>query len=376
MSSKPLVLRFENISGISFASQFLGSDDFDINCLRSICRDLGIPLFKKKSDLVRHIENSFTNTNQHEIAENIIIPRLIKRDRRWIAFKIGKIDINKLPQKKDAAQIVFEQGESNTWYGPILMQDENAYYYINFEFINHWEFDKKTNQPELRQIRWLRFARVTGNVVSLHWQGFYAADDEGNAENEKQFPYWKYIPNLFSELENLFGVRLIDPNLSEFVLDNLWSKYRSVNGSEWTDLRIRAESGGVSLNARSAGANNPQDLDIQGIKHLARTLSLSVSTGIKLGLSPDEIVNLQEIILRTLIREFGAKSYEFSLVKDGERLFKSHIYFGMRPNFPTADSFPHIRCYTGWKSDRDQFTFILDHLLLNNENKLIQTTLV
>jgi hypothetical protein len=210
----------------------------------------------------------------------------------------------------------------------------------------------------------------------LHWQGFYAADEADATEHQSQLPYWKYIPQLFDELKSLLSVKLIDPMLNQFVLDNLWDKYRKKDGYDWTDLRIRAESGGVSLNARSAGANNSTDIDIRGIKHLARTLSLSVSDGMNLGLTPDSVDNLQEIILRTLIREFGAKSYEFSLVRGGENLIKAHIYFGMRPSIPTADCFPHIHCYTSWKSDKDQFAFILNHLLLNDADKLIQPTLV
>ena len=73
MQSKQLVLRFD-IHGIPFASQFLGYDDFDIDCLKSICKELNIRSSGKKADLVRYIENAFTNTNQREIAENIIIP--------------------------------------------------------------------------------------------------------------------------------------------------------------------------------------------------------------------------------------------------------------------------------------------------------------
>lgn len=375
MQSKPLVLRYD-VQGIPFAALFLGSDDFDVDCLKNICKDLNIQSSGKKVDLVRYIENAFTNSNLREIAENIIIPNLIRRNRRWFAFKLGKINIHSLPKMKDITEVVFEVGEANTWYGPVLIPEENASYYINFEFVTHYEIDEKTEKSEFRQIRWLRFARITGDVVSLHWQGFYAADDADATEHEKQLRYWEYVPKLFDELKSLLKTNLTDPNLSQFVLDNLWNKYRNKNGHQWEDLRIRAESGGVSLNARSAGTNNSADIDVKGIAHLARTISLSVSDEMNLGLPPDGINNLQEVILRTLIRAFGAKSYEFSLVKGGENLIKAHIYFGMKPNFPTADCFPHIHCYTSWKSDREQFAFILDNLLLNNADKLIQTTLV
>ena len=276
----------------------------------------------------------------------------------------------------DPAELVFEIGSSNAWYGPIWIEEEKSNYYISFQLISHWEFDAKTKESEEKQIRWLRFARVTSDAVSIHWQGFYAAEDSDVVEREAQLRYWEYIPTLFDDLEQLLKVKLIYPNLNKLVLDTLWDKYRNKNGFLWQDLRIRAESGGVSLNARSAGSHGEGELDVTGLKHLARTLSLSISNEMVLKLSPDDIEKLQEVILRTLIRQFGAKSYEFSLMHDRQKIIKAHIYFGMKPTFPTADSFPHIHCYVSWQKDREQFSFILDNLLINNADQPIQPKLI
>ena len=377
MQSKPLVIRHD-IYGIPFAAQFLGSNDFDIECLKIICRELNIKLSGKKADFVRYIEDYFTNSNQHEIAKNLIIPALINRNRMWLSFKLGKTDFNRLPTMADPAELVFNVGIPKTFYGPIFIKnDKKVCFYLNFELLPHWEIDKN-NEYQKRAIRWLRIIRVTQNVISIHWQSFYNADNDDISDRETQLRYWEYIPNLFDDISNLLGVTLHDPNLSQLVLDELWERYR--NPQDWEDLRIRAESGGVSLNARSAGSRNNDDgeiIDIKGIKHLARTISLAVIDEIHIQKKDGEIRKLEEVILRTMIKQFGAKSYEFSLVKNNEKLLKAHIYFGMKPKFPTKDCFPHIHFYTSWKNDKEQFDFILDNLLLKNaDDRFIQSKLV
>jgi hypothetical protein len=151
--------------------------------------------------------------------------------------------------------------------------------------------------------------------------------------------------------------------LHDLVLTQFWKLYRIDNNYNWTDLRIRAESGGVSLNAQSAGVDIDADLDVKGIKHLAQVISNSVINHLGLNLNEYKQKELQEAILQTLIRKFGAKSYEFSLEQNGERLIKAHIYFGMKPGIPGPDSFPHIHSYTTWKNDKDQLAFIVRHIL-------------
>ncbi len=180
------------------------------------------------------------------------------------------------------------------------------------------------------------------------------------------------------DFEKLLQTRLTSPNLHDFVLYQLWGAYRGQNDVQWDDLRIRAESGGVSLSARSAGASADTELDIQGINHLANVIGLSVEKKLNLSLGITEHNQLKETILQTLIRQFGAKSYEFLLQVDGLKKIKSHIYFGMKPSFPGPDSFPHINFHTSWKDDQEQFSFILDQIevLPRRPNEPEQTRLL
>lgn len=72
---------------------------------------------------------------------------------------------------------------------------------------------------------------------------------------------------------------------------------------------------------------------------------------------------IDDVILRTLIREFGALSYEFSLESTtGEKVFRAHSYFGSKVDSPTPDSFPHLQATISWGSDLDQIKFLLKHV--------------
>jgi len=258
--------------------------------------------------------------------------------------------------------LVYSEGTSE-WYGPIVLpEDEKSKWYIKPIFIEHWELDDITKKPIQRAIRWLVYAKVTDGVLSFHWQGFTYSDDEDSTKQESQFPYWNYIPKIIEEFEHLIGRKLVFPNLHQFVLHQLWDYYRAQNGYTWTDLRIRAESGGVSLNARSAGAGGDVEIDVKGINHLAHTLSLSVVKELGLSLEKPEQQHLQDHILQTIIRQFGAKSYEFSLECDSVKVIKAHFYFGMKPNYPSPDAFPHVNCHTSWKSDTNQLEFIINQI--------------
>ncbi len=192
-------------------------------------------------------------------------------------------------------------------------------------------------------------------------QGFSYAESINRAESASQFPYWLYIPDFFDELEGVLETELQSPNLHDLVLYQLWDRFRLDQDYTWTDLRIRAESGGVSLSARSSGSI--VEIDVRGINHLARTLRRSVNRELRSqGLTMPSEEKMDEVILRTLIREFGAKSYELSLERGQEDLFKAHIYFGMKPDSPGPDSFPHLNCFTSWRNPVEQLQFLLQFI--------------
>ena len=364
MSSKPLVIRYD-LQGIPFALQFLAAEDFDVATLKRICKELEINQVGKKNVLLGYIE-SFLTSDHDLSATTVILYNLIRKAKKWFTFKQGKHGT--LPSQNNPADIIYSEGKEE-WYGPInLPEDPSENWYIRQSFILEWEIDTTTNKPIQRAIRWLLFAKVTPEGISYHWQGFSHSEDENSIKRESQFRYWDYVPNIIKEFEAIVGGNFEFPNLYNFVLHQLWDNYRGQDGFTWTDQRIRAESGGVSLNARSAGVTNDVEIDVRGINSLANTLTLSVIRELGLPLDIQKQHNLQEKILRTIIREFGAKSYEFSLEHYSDKLIRAHIYFGAKPNFPGPDSFPHINCIIGWKSDQDQLNFIVNQLKTLPEN--------
>lgn len=170
-----------------------------------------------------------------------------------------------------------------------------------------------------------------------------------------------------------FGERAyLEPiNLHRVVLDTLWDKYRhDKENYDWEDRRIRAEAGGVSLNARAAGRGQVE-LNVKGIKRLAQTIRESIVVELrkysdaKLP-TPEQ---LDETILRTLIKDFGALSYELVLEdKLGNCMFRAHCYFGTKSGFKSQDIFPHINFHSSYRSDEEQLRFLLSHLDQQYEN--------
>jgi len=358
MSSKALVVKYD-IQGVPFAVQFLAADDFDVQTLKHICRDLGINQIGKKNILLGHIEKYLQSDRNFTAVEPILF-NLVRRAKKFFTFKQGVI--SSFPSLASAAEIIYSEGKEE-WYGPIsLPEEQSGNWYIRPSFIPTWEIDVTTKKPEKFQIRWLLFAKVTNELITYHWQGCSYAVDQNSTERESQFPYWNHVPDLISEFERRMGLNLEFPNLHELILIRLWDFYRAKDGFKWEDIRIRAESGGVSLSAKSGGVSDDVEIDLRGINHLANTLALSVVRELGITLDVVRQRHLQEGILQTIIRHFGAKSYEFSLKDNESRLLKSHVYFGMKPNFPSPDSFPHVNCHTTWKSDQQQLGFLVEQI--------------
>jgi hypothetical protein len=170
------------------------------------------------------------------------------------------------------------------------------------------------------------------------------------------------VPRLFSEFEGFVHANITPANLQELVLHVLWEKYRYDSSYKWTDRRIRAEAGGVSLSARAGAVT---EINVGGIRHLARTIRASVETELsqkhrQLLPEPD---SFDEAILRTLIREFGTLSYEFGIEESsGRPLFGAHAYFGSKPRTSSPDSLPHLNVHISKISEIEQLQFVLDHL--------------
>lgn len=357
MSIDAFVIRYR-LEGIPFAAQFLASPDFDLETLKDISRRLDLPVSGKRAEFIDRIVSSSIGQNERSAA---VLESFVLRRRGWVMFQTGRVP--KLPDCLNPAELLYTEGRED-WYGPIMRPlDTEARWYIRPVFISHWETpDGATSTPQQCVIRWLCLARVSEHVLSLHWRGFsFAQSPSESGGRSSQYPYWEKVPSIFDEITRLTGARLSQPNLHNLILHALWERYRYDRSGRWTDRRIRAESGGVSL---SAHAGAVAELDVGGIRRLANAIRRSISADFETKHQttgqpdPDR---LEEVVLRTLLREFGTLSYEFSLETGNEKVFRAHSYFGLKPNASSPDSFPHLNIFTTWRDDLEQLHFLLGH---------------
>ena len=366
MPIEAFVMRYQE--GEVFTEQFLSSPDFHVEALKQIVEDLrGHATGKPRSELVTYILRELRNPEKRDVA-NKIMKRLVCRKKDWMSVKVGTV--THIPMCEPIQRLVMSEGQEQ-WYGPTENPDDGgAYWYIRPVFVNHWEYNETLEKMQLLPVRWLCFARVTEESISLHWRGFSYAEsknpssEEKNSARNSQFPFWSYVPTLFDEIENLSKAKVSFIPLHKLVLHQMWQHYMDESGYRWTHRRIRAESSGVSLNAHAGGV---YDINADGILHLATT----VRNAVQIELRSKYKVNLpdpgrfDEVILRTLIREYGALSYEFSLDQGGSQLFRAHCYFGQKQMDKSQDSFPHMRVFISQRSDLEQLAFLLEFLREN-----------
>jgi hypothetical protein len=371
MAIDAFVLRYRFEEEFPFIASFLGSPDFDTRTLQGICQEFGLSYARNKSDLAQRIAETCKISQQ---AQKIVIQHLIGRNKSWFSVKVGRIV--ERPTCDNPIGLLVSEGDPK-WYGPIdYPSDSSGSWYIRPVFVPHWETSEDSTEVMQYSVRWLCFARITDQAISLLWRGFSHADSADSAQRyNSQFHYWEHIPTLFEEIEGLANARVSFINLHNLILHRLWDRYRDDPSYKWLDRRIRAESGGVAL---SAHAGTVVEFEAAGIRRLAYTIRSSIEreldTEHHLRLPDPE--NFDEVILRTLLREFGALSYELSLEnEDGDKLFRTHNYFGLKPKASSSDSFPHSRIFTTWRDDLGQLEFLLDHLGANDAGRLAQAPL-
>lgn len=123
----------------------------------------------------------------------------------------------------------------------------------------------------------------------------------------------------------------------------MWDKYLNNKPYNWKHIRIRAEASGLAINAHSSGV---QEIDVRGLQALSQHIAKSVLSKLHLDDDTESMSNVEDAILLTMIKEWGTKSYEFSLDRGLEGLFRAHCYFGLKPNSKTQDSLQHFKCYS------------------------------
>lgn len=164
---------------------------------------------------------------------------------------------------------------------------------------------------------------------------------------------------------------------------------------KWQHLKIRAEKEGILLSA-STGI---REMDVGGLD----TLTLALAKGVlgSLGTpSPEQLVRAQAAVLKTLLHQWGTKSYEFALTakpephlnpfddddydeedeEDGEDegrmrpkkkniVCRAYSYFGtkralaghLEPDRVTQDSFPHVKAYMQSGGSASALAFFRQH---------------
>lgn len=279
--------------------------------------------------------------------EQILLP-YVKQSRTWLSLKKGSCTIT---PNLNSAEILLTQFGQDGWYGPIheVTQPEKKWY------IRTYKIDDSTSQTNKRDIRWSVIAEVAKDYVAFSWDGFTYSSQR--VEQRTQFPFWNHIPSFIDELANHCQTNWKYPPLHKLILHDMWDKYLNCIPYKWRHLRIRAESSGLVINAHSAGV---QEINVKGLKALSEKLANSVLQ--KLGIADDKtkMVDAEDAILLTLIKEWGTKSYEFQLDREltpseieaetlkkvtRKCLIRTHCYFGLKPDSKTQDSFLHLRCY-------------------------------
>lgn len=373
-------------SGYEFLEKFLSSPDFLSKTLYEIN-----PLHRSfnKTQKASEIINLL---KQGVLTKNEILLSYVKQTRNWLSFK-KKSKTLSFPQFQDPL-ILLENFGDDGWYGPIKDPDSSRVWYIYILKIS--DFTHRGIQNNLtvdqRFIRWSVIAEVSQHYLSLIWNNFTYNDSVNiNDENRHQFPFWIHIHNLFNDLSSELKVQLTDINLHELILIKMWDKYLSDKNYQWRHIRIRAFASGVALNAHSSGV---QDININGLQALSTELAKSSlrAMGISIDNDRQNLHTVENFLLRTLIKEWGTKSYEFSLereilvtdsssgsdiiVEDEsiinsntrivlKKLFKAHCYFGHSVSNPTyQDSLQHLNCSLPFGGSKQALEFLVELLEL------------
>ena len=344
-------------SGIDFCIQFLSSPEFNKLTLRKLAPSASSK--EKKHDLALRVAHAL---EQSQLTPNQVLLEYVTQPRRWLSLKQGQCE--KTPNLQSPAQLLWEFGEQG-WYGPIRDSTNLRKWYIHISKIPDYvpRGSGEANQVEQPYIRWSVIAEVSHNYVALHWENFtFTEITEAHADQAVQFPFWRdiHIPKLFDELADYLQGDWVYPNLHRLVLHDMWNKYLDNFHYRWRHLRIRAEADGVALNARSSGVT---EVDVRGLQALAQKLAESAVERLGRPDDVEQISHVENALLRTLIKEWGTKSYEFSLDRKPnlieassqdtdnkpklENLFKAHCYFGLKQD-STQDSLQHLKCHSGY----------------------------
>lgn len=345
----------------TFCTQFLYSSEFSTSTLKTLVKQ---GKTKPKYDLAVKLAASLESQT---LDPEKVLRAFVQQPRKWLSFKLGHC--TEYPVFETANNLLTNFGQEG-WYGPIKDQDSSRQWYIRTckvpfyeqvyqaEGVSKGEIAEQVNSVATYQIRWTVLAEIGTNYVALSWNGFRFNELKGGLydpqiESLMQFPYWHYIPSFFDELTEKCKANWQHPVLHKLVLQDLWDKYLSNPQYIWRHLRIRADNRGVALNAHSTGAFDQEKLQMRGLQALSRQLAYSALNFLNIQESVEIITSIENSLLRTLIQEWGTKSYEFSLngisTTDNQQksVFRAHCYFANGSSPSPQDTFQHLHCFTG-----------------------------
>ena len=342
--------------GKIFCTQFLYSPEFNLNTLKSL---VASKKNQQKYDAALTVAAALENQN---IDPQKILLAFVKQPRKWLSLKLGGVKNH--PPLKEASKLLTEFGYDG-WYGPIKDFETPRKWYIRTHKVPFYdqqvyqakEESKSVSKVATYHIRWTVLAEIGTNYIALSWNGFRHNDLKPGVCDPQiqalmQFPYWQHIPNFFDELMKECQANWKYPVLHSLVLQDLWNTYLTNPQYIWRHLRIRADNRGVALNAHSTGAYDQETLQMRGLQSLSRQLASSALKSLNIEETSEIIRSVESSLLRTLIQEWGTKSYEFSLDKlsnddtKPKYLFRAHCYFANGPSPSPQDALQHLHCFT------------------------------
>ncbi|NER99599.1 MAG: hypothetical protein F6J86_38275 [Symploca sp. SIO1B1] len=340
-------------SDIDFCIQFLSSPEFNTTTLKKLAPSASSKV--KKQDLAIRIAHAL---KKGQLPLKQVLLEYVQQSRGWLSLKQGQCE--KTPELKSPELLFWKFGEEG-WYGPITDSTNLRKWYIHISKIPDYVLrgSGEASQVDKRDIRWHVIAEVSSNYVALHWNGFtFTEITEEFSDKSIQYPFWLHIPKFFDELTGHLQGDWTYPNLHQLILHQMWNQYLDNYDYKWQHLRIRAEADGVALNAHSSGVT---EVNVMGLQALARKLAKSALETLGQLDDREQLSHVENALLCTLIKEWGTKSYEFSLDRKPnlseasfqdkdhkaklENLFKAHCYFGLKQG-STQDSFQHLKCYS------------------------------
>lgn len=343
--------------GETFCTQFLYSSEFTSATLKSLVKH---GKSNSKYELAMSLAKSLES---QEISKDEVLLAYALQPRKWLSFKMGSCV--HYPTHKGAEVLLTEFGEDG-WYGPIKGVDDPRLWYIRTYTVPFYaqgisqaekvlpdDMEKPTSVATYK-IRWTVLAEIGANYMSLSWNGFRHTElKTGSTEPiVEQFPYWKHIPVFFDELSQDFKTQWQNPVLHKLVLQDLWDKYLGNSQYIWRHLRVRADNRGVALNVHSTGAADNEERQMRGLQALSKELASSALRSLDIEKTSELVGSVENALLRTLIREWGTRSYEFSLNRmskssdGGGEIFRAHCYFAVGKSSSPQDSFQHLHCFT------------------------------